>query len=248
MLKLMKYEFRKTLSAKLLLLGIAAALQIFFMISLYADKENALGISIVLLSALAFGGILMIGLYSVMTLHRDMNTKQSYMLFMTPNSSYGILGAKVLENGLSILLAGGFFFVLGVVDITLLVSHYGELNRIWEMFTHFIQSINSELQINASGLACLTFCMLAGWISTVTAAFLADVVSAALLNGKAHNGLISFLLFLLLAWFTGWIMQAATAPVHGINESLLAQGCVALLLSALMYTVTAEIMARKLSV
>ena len=63
------------------------------------------GTGIVLLTMLAMGGIMVIGLASVVTLHRDVSTKQSYMLFMTPNSSYSILGAKMLENGLSILLA-----------------------------------------------------------------------------------------------------------------------------------------------
>ena len=40
---------------------------------------------------------------SVNVLHRDLNTKQSYMLFLTPKSSYQILGAKILENGISIV-------------------------------------------------------------------------------------------------------------------------------------------------
>ncbi len=108
MLKLMKYEFRKTWITKLILLGVTAVAEIAFLIGLYMEKETTLGLSVMLLVLLAFGGILMIGLYSVMTLHRDMNTKQSYMLFMTPSSSYSILGAKVLECGLSILIGGAF--------------------------------------------------------------------------------------------------------------------------------------------
>lgn len=248
MLKLMKYEFRKTLSAKLILLGIAAALQVFFLISLYAEKEKSLVVSVALLTVLATGGILMIGLYSVMTLHRDMNTKQSYMLFMTPNSSYKILGAKMLETGLSILIGGAFFFALGLLDISLVLSHYGEIARFWDMIAQFLHSINQELQISASGLACLTFAVLTGWICTIAAAFLADVVSAALLNGKAHNGLVSFLLFLALSLCTGWLMQAPGKLIHSVNASLLVQGGIALILSAAMYAVTAEIMTRKLSV
>ena len=59
---------------------------------------------------LAVCGVAVMGLESVFVLHRDMNTKQSYMLFMPPNSCYKILGAKVLECGAAILIAGAFFF------------------------------------------------------------------------------------------------------------------------------------------
>ena len=107
---LMKYEFRKTLIAKLIILGTTAVLEILFLLGLYTKHDSLAGYSTIMLTMLAFGGVLFIGLQSVMTLHRDMNTKQSYMLFMTPNSSYKILGAKVLENGLSILMACAFFF------------------------------------------------------------------------------------------------------------------------------------------
>ncbi len=53
-------------------------------------------------------GVIYIGIESVNVLHRDLNTKQSYMLFLTPKSSYQILGAKILENGISIIMAGAF--------------------------------------------------------------------------------------------------------------------------------------------
>ena len=43
-------------------------------------------------------GVIYIGIESVNVLHRDLNTKQSYMLFLTPKSSYQILGAKILEK------------------------------------------------------------------------------------------------------------------------------------------------------
>ena len=108
--KLLKYELRKTWMLKLIVLGMTAAAEILFLVGLWTQQERALGLGVLLLSLLAMGSIMVIGLYSLVVLHRDMNTKQSYMLFMTPNSSYKILGAKVLENGLSMLLAGAAFF------------------------------------------------------------------------------------------------------------------------------------------
>ena len=247
MKNLMKYEMRKTLNAKLILLGITAVAEIVFLIGLYAEKEGMLAIGIGILFALALGGVMAIGLQSIITLHRDMNTKQSYMLFMTPNSSYKILGAKVLENGLSILIAGAFFFALGMLDITLLFTKEGSLQKMWEMFGEMINSINKEVQLNAQGLACFVFSLLAGWIATVTAVYLADVVSSALLYGKKYNGILSFVLFLALSFFMGWLEQKVV-PASPVNRYFLLSGALSLVLSGLMYVGTAEIMERKLSV
>ena len=251
MLKLMKYEFRKTWITKLILLGVTAVAEIAFLIGLYMEKETTLGLSVMLLVLLAFGGILMIGLYSVMTLHRDMNTKQSYMLFMTPSSSYSILGAKVLECGLSILIGGAFYFALGTLDLTLLFAKSGELNRLWSAIQDFLSRLtfaNHQLLIDMEGMASFVFCLLAGWILTVVTAYFAVVISAALLNGKRFNGLLSFVLFLILSWFTGWVAQTATASIPSINVLLLVDGAIALAFTAVMYVITAVIMERKLSV
>ena len=251
MLKLMKYEFRKTWITKLILLGVTAVAEIAFLIGLYAERETTLGLSVMLLVFLALGGIAMIGLYSVMTLHRDMNTKQSYMLFMTPNSSYSILGAKVLECGLSILIGGAFYFALGALDLTLLFAKSGELNQLWSAIQDFLNRLtfaNHQLLIDMKGMAAFVFCLLAGWILTVVTAYFAVVISAALLNGKRFNGLLSFVLFLILSWFTGWVARSATASIPGINVLLLLDGAIALAFTAVMYVITAIIMERRLSV
>lgn len=251
MLKLIKYEFRKTWITKLILLGVTAVSEIAFLIGLYLEKATTLSIAIMLLVFLATGGILVIGLESVLTLHRDMNTKQSYMLFMTPNSSFTILGAKVLECGLSLLIAGAFYFALGALDVTLLLAKEGELNQIWEMIRDILDRFTVEgrpIVIDLQGLGASVFSLVAGWFGVVTKAYLAVVISTALLNGKRYNGLLSFALFLLLAWLTGWAAERITAPIVSTVTLLMIYGLIQLFFAAVMYAVTAVIMERKLSV
>ncbi len=251
MFKLMKYEFRKTWTTKLVMLGITAVLEAMYLIGLYGEKEDVLAISIGLLTAVAMLGVLVIGLESVLTLHRDMNTKQSYMLFMTPNSSYKILGAKVLECGFSILVTGAFFFALGALDISLLFAKSGTLNSVWDMIQQILNQITIDgrpLTIDAATMATFTFNLLTGWIGVVTTAYLADVVSSALLNGKKYNGLLSFVLFLALSWLTGWVTGKITAGISATTTMLTVDGVISLAFAAIMYVVTAQIMERKLSV
>ena len=248
MFKLMKYEFRKTWITKLILLGITAAAEIWFLVSLYMEKEDGLAASIGILTLLAIFGVLFIGLQSVITLHRDMNTKQSYMLFMTPNSCYKILGAKVLENGLSIALTGAFYFALGALDISLLFAKQGQLNQIWQMIQDMLKSINEQIPLNADGLAAFTFSLLAGWIATVVTAYLADVISAALLNGKSFNGVISFVIFLGLNWAFSWLEGISIRNIPDVVTTMLVRGGLSLVVAAVMYVATAQIMEKKLSV
>ena len=74
------------------------------------------------------------------------------------------------------------------------------------------------------------------------------MVSSALLNGKRFNGVVSFLLFLVLDWAMGWTAQQLTASITSINQSLVWSGVISLAFSAVMYFATAQIMERKLSV
>ncbi|MBR2264451.1 MAG: hypothetical protein IJ917_08960 [Firmicutes bacterium] len=254
MLKLMKYEFRKTQATKLMILAITAIAEVAFLIGLYGKHDTTAALSIAALVFLATFGILIVGLESIVTLHRDMNTKQSYMLFMTPNSSYKILGSKVLECSLSILIAGAFFFALGTLDITLAFAKEVGLKSLWETIQDVLRNISINgrpLEINARALASFTFTLLTSWILTLTTAYLSIVISAALLNGKRFNGFVSFIFFLLLNWGCTKVLRLATSHVPtstSVSIPLLVSCCVALVLSVIMYIITAQIMERKLSV
>lgn len=251
MLKLMKYELRKTWFTKVILLAVTAAVEAFYLYGLYREKEDMAAGGAFILLLLAFGGILVIGLESVITLHRDMNTKQSHMLFMTPNSSYKILGAKVLECSLSILLTGAFFFALGALDLSLLFAKQGELSVLWDQIREFISnfSVNGRpITIDLPTMATVVFSLLSGWIALITSAYLADVISAALLNGKKMNGVISFVLFLVINWGITRLIVLLTASITENIPAMLAGGGLDLLFAAVMYYVTALIMDKYLSV
>lgn len=249
MSKLLKYELRKTWALKLIILGVTAAAELAFLITLFLDTENheILGATCLLLFFIALGGTILIGVQSVLTLHRDMNTKQGYMLYMTPKNSFRILGAKLLENGLSLVLAGAFFFLLGLLDVTLLFSRMGSLEELWKFFQDFVRMINDEIQLNAQSILCLVAELLASWLATVSIAYLADIISSALLNGRKMNGFLSFLFFILLTVLLSWIQNRFRTGM-AIETALLVRAGIALLYSAVMYVISAWVMDRHLSV
>ena len=246
MLRLLKYELRKTLFAKLVLLGITFVAEAVFLVGFWGNRENTLLIGAALLFFIALIGIALMGILSLMTLHRDMNTRQGYMLFMTPNSCYRILGAKVIECGISLLLAGAFFFALGLLDFSLLLGK--DSNRqIWDMFTQIIHAVNEQVVLDTPHISALIFSMLAAWLCTVTTAYLSDVVSSSLLNGQKANWIITFLLFLVLNYAISKLLTLVPASLGTITVLLL-QGAVSLVLAGIMYVITARLMDKYLSV
>ena len=248
MLKLFKYEFMKTRLSKLIILGITLVLEIAFAASLLKNDDELQGICVLLLVLFATVSILWLGLQSILTLHKDMNTRQSYMLFMTPNSSYKILGAKVLENAASVLLGGVFFCALGALDLTLLMNHHQALDQLMEMFQDVLESFSKNIRFDTYSI--LTFCLytLISWLSTVTLAYFAVIISAALLGGKKGNLFISFLIFLGLTILLSMLLGVVTPATMAVGTVHLIRSAVCLFVIAIFWFFSAWIMDKYLSV
>ena len=245
--KLLKYELRKSWLTKLVVLGLAAVAELVFAYGLEFHNEDALALGIMFLVFIAIGGVMLIGVQSVVILHRDMNTKQGYMLFMTPRNTFQILGAKVLENGVSLLLAGAFFFLLGLLDMTLIFSRDGQIQRIWEFFQDFLRMMNSRIEINWQSMLFLTVMMLSSWLCTIVEAYFADILSSALLNGKKFNGLVTFAIFIALELVLNWLQRLVPGTMP-VNTYLLLQALIAVGMTGVMYVASAWVMERYLSV
>ncbi len=245
MLRLLKYELRKTLFAKLVILAITVVAEVVFLAGYWSHNENTLVIGCGLLTAVAVTGIALMGILSLVTLHKDMNTRQGYMLFMTPNSCYRILGAKVIECALSLLIAGAFFFGLAMLDFNILLGN-NTFKYIWDFFTDVLEMISPQISLTAPVLSALAFSLLAGWLCTITTAYLADVISSSLLNGKKGNLLVTFLFFLLLNYGVSKLVSLVSAA--DVAMTFVWQGLIALGLAGIMYVVTARLMEKYLSV
>lgn len=247
MFKLMKYEMRKTLFMKLVLIAVTAIIEVFFFISYTKDNPTKQGVALFVLALVAIFGILFMGIQSIVALHRDMNTRQSYMLFMTPNSTYGILGAKVLENTLSTLAGGALFIALIFFDVRLLINRYGDVEETLDFLKGMMSGVGVGFELTFAGVASFTCNMLCSWVSTVTLAYLADVIASSLLNGKKGGGFISAVIFVLLTMGVFRVVDllpgAADTDVNNYVQS-----AYNLVLAAICYFLTARIMDRYLSV
>ena len=247
MSKLIKYEFRKSLMSKLIFLGVTAAMEIVFLVGVLGDFENPTFIGMIGLFFTALAGIAYIGIESILILYRDLTTKQSYMLFMTPNSSYRILGAKAIENGCAVLLSGLFFGGLAALDFWLILGKYGEFQQFLDMFKNMLVSIDARLDLSTRSLAAVLFMTLCSWILKIVTGYLAVVTACTLLSGKKGAAFISFILYIAIGFFTGWLLSFLPENMDVITR-LLSEAGLSMAFSALMYFITAWLMDKKLSV
>ena len=251
MLKLMKYEFRKTMFSKMILLVVTAIAELAYLIGVFMKNNEVLGYGTIGLTFCGIFGIIYVGIESLISFHRDLNTKQSYMLFLTPNNSYKILGAKVLENGLSILIVGACFAGLAALDMTIGMLYIGGVKQFLEFlesFAHIKITWNGEIIRN---FLIIFMTMLSSWIMAVTSGYLAILLSATVLAGKRLSGFVSFLVYLFITWGLGTVTDCLLDFLPANSSSnvifLMTIGLM-LMFSAIMYVVTGWIMERKLSV
>ena len=246
MLKLMKYEFRKTAFSKLILLALTAVSEVAFLLGVFLEKNNLVAMGEIFLLLCAVIGIAYIGLESVMVLQRDLNTKQSYMLFLTPHSSYEILGAKVLENGISILVTGIFFVLVAALDFTVATAYIGGVKEVMDMLMSFLD-VSMRITVDPVQMMYVFFTALAGWIVYIVNADLAVILSATVLAGKKASGLAAFVIFLILSWLFGTGMDHLP-ELSDMDLQYALYIAAALVIAILVYLFSGWIMEKKLSV
>ena len=219
MLRLLKYEFRKTLFPKMVLLALLVIFEGIFLYGYWTgnDSTTTLGLSLFLFTFLC--GLLAIGIISLVTLHKDMNTRQGYMLFMTPNSTYRILGAKVAENGLSMLGIGAVGLALCLLDFSLIKQEL-------KFITTFLENFGIGLTPTFPHLAALLAYIICSILCSVTTAYLADVISSSLLNGRKGNLAITFVLFILINYAVQKILTLVPDSLGVVPVFLLQGGAV----------------------
>ncbi len=195
MFKLMKYEFRKQLFSKFAIGGILVLLELYFFYGLIRDNGDTMGTAAGLLAVLALLAMFYVSFESIFTFSNDLKTKQSYMLFMTPQSAYSIMGAKVLSSIIQIALVAVFFGVVAVADVFAMAARKGEIKQLWEMAQELIRSL-LDIEINFEILLMTVVELLLAWMMVVILGMLSITLSATFMANSKAKGVVSFVIFI----------------------------------------------------
>ena len=223
MLKLIKYEFRKNRTLLLVILGIIAALEVFFLLCLpsvahyramhntttWTDEmsvaasqaEARLIVAMSLLAVGSFGTALAVFIMGVSGYSRELNQKSSYLIFMTPSNTLSIVGSKLLFTLLTGVVFAALLMGLASIDFPMMMDALGSE---WRGYYNLLDWFMAENDLSlTSALLTIAFYVLLIFLSiiaTVSIAYFAITLSATFMRGKKGHALISVLLFALLSW------------------------------------------------
>lgn len=196
MLKLMKYEFRKNRNVLLVIGGGLLLLQLYYMLSCLAEDDGhitAAGSLLILWSMVCFFTVFVL---AVTNYSKELNSKSSYLIFMTPNTSFTIIFSKMLTILLMGIAIAVLFCFLTVLDLNLLHMAMPEVEDFMTLMNQFLEGLN--IHVGEALLSALSgvLLFLVDFFSIVSVAYLAITLSATFLQNSRLKAPISVVVFL----------------------------------------------------
>lgn len=217
--KLIKYELRKQLATKLIVLAILAILEVIYLFGLFTDNEGMMGLGLGFLMMTAFISMFYFGFETIITYSNDLKTKQSYMLFLVPRNAYQIVGAKVIVNVLQTVAAAAAYVAVFALDVVIICAKYGEIQRMMDGIREFV-SMLTGIEVRIGDVLYLISMMLVTWLVFITLAMFAITLSTTLFANKKWKGVVSFVIYIVLNQIFGKIAELL------VRDSMLADGSI----------------------
>lgn len=217
--KIIKYEWRKQRTSRLIILfGLLICLVAFTMGTIF-EKDNLAVTSVLIM---VFGSFLVIfytGIESLLVFNKDLRTKQSHMLWMIPKSTYEILGAKFLAALLQMLFVFVAFAAAGLASVMILAATSGEISMLFDFIQNAFASL-FHMHINwGMTISVLTLIFLK-WTLVIMTGFLAIILSRTLFLNSKFSGLFSVVLYVIITCLTERAFYSLGDILIGSNMDL----------------------------
>ncbi len=218
MLKLLKYELRKARTPILILFGLTAAAEAYFLAGLYAldQEEGHFAIALMLLIFIALAAWIVILVRGVTAYSGELKSRASYLIYMTPHSTLTIMASKFLFT----LLLSAIFLAVGgtlcVVDGTLLLKKMGDL----EAFLTELNTLLTQIGVHAdqilfAGLFTLLYLALS-FLSFFAVAYLAVTLSHTFFRDKSWRWVMAVIFYIAI----NYGISALNGVFPAVYESL----------------------------
>ena len=196
MFKLIKYEYRKDIVSYIVVASVILVLEAYLAFSLLIKSNTNVAIATMLFMMCGWAVIMFIMIMGVVSFSRELNSRSSYMTFMTPNSAFKIVGAKYITLLFTTLLVTSLFGLFGYIDIQIAMAQYKNVKNMKEM----VDMILSLADTSLSGIFASVAAMVVNiWISiftTVSMAYFAVTLSCTILANKKGKGWLAFAFFI----------------------------------------------------
>ena len=197
--KLMKYEWKKQRTSRMIVMVALAVCVLTFLGGMLVEKDALMGISATLLLVGSYFVVFYMGIESILILNRDLKTKQSYMIWMTPKSVWEILGAKFVVAIAQMFFVFALYAIVGLLCFVGTIQYVGELGNVFAIIRDSFIRVSGEGQLIAQIIWNL-LCIFVGWTEVVMVGYLAVIVSRTILRDSKYAGGISIVAFFVITF------------------------------------------------
>lgn len=204
MLNLLKYEFRKALNSFLVLLGLIAGLEVYFLFALKKESEGHMVAALIMLMMCAFVAAVFVFIRGVSSYSGELKSRSSYLIFMTPNSTLKIVGSKFAYTFVNGLFFAALFAAVAVGDFALMLHEFGEYESFMNSMKHALSMYGVYVDQIGYGILFMIVYAFLSVLSVIAIAYLAITVSHTLFRDKKWRWLPQLALFIGLSWLVNW--------------------------------------------
>lgn len=231
MLKLTKYEFRKNLPSIIIIFLILAVAQGYFTISFLVHSIAHSAIASMILMIVGSISFIVVIVFGINAYDKELKSKSSYLIFMTPNSSLKIIFSKVF-----------YTFIFGVILFTILISFsYIDVKMLASFadtsidYTQIIKAVLASLGLDYMsifyGIITGIVTMIISILFIITLSYFSITLASTWLQNKKVKGFISVVIFFIIMIATEWISHQI--PTIYANPSTTFQAIISVLPSVI---------------
>ena len=195
--KLLKYEFIKSRIPLIMFMAILVIAEIIFSIGFIAEDSDYIGVAFLIFFIMTpvctLGGLILgAGAYT-----KELANKVGFMVYMTPNSSYKIVGSKFLFTAIVEIFFSTLLGIIAFVDGAMLLDEIGfdedTFDLIFEMADNFGLSIPQMLISAAATFITVILSM----IMVVAVYYIAYTLTATFMQASKGRTFIAAVIFVL---------------------------------------------------
>lgn len=200
MLKLVKYEIRKSLTGIMVMSGILIALEMYYIISVVMKNEDHTVTSLALFFVGAMVAYFYTFYFGIATYSKELKSKTGYLTFMSPVSSFSIIGAKLLATFVIGIIFLGIIIIFTSVNIPLLKNIFPEIRIVSELMKLISENIGFSTSQLILGVIVSVADFLISFYATISVAYMAITLSSTLLQNKKYKGVVSVIFFFIITF------------------------------------------------
>lgn len=219
MLKLMKYEFLRRKTLLIVVLSVLFAMEALTAFGIYKGV-GWLGLSITLISIMCIGVPIFVFFDSISTYYSDLKNKHGYMLFLTPNNGFKIIGSKLIIGVIEAIIFTSLVVFFMYINFEITHAMYlSEVNDFTIGFSQVISELKEQFPYSFWQVALVSIIsFLLSWFSTILMAILSITISKTILSNNRHNWVVSIGVFIGISFLLQVISMLVMTPFGFYND------------------------------